>query len=455
MDGRTIAAIATPQAAGGIGIIRISGENALTIAEKVFSPVSGASLSRSAGYRAYFGRVANEGKDIGEAICLVFRAPHSYTGEDVAEISLHGGLFVMQKALETVFSAGARPAEAGEFTKRAFLNGKLDLSGAEAVMSMIHAQNEQAARAAQNALDGALSREINAAAKEIIAVAANIAAWVDYPDDDIDDISGERLMEVFSKTKKMLEGLLSRFDSGQAITEGVPAAIAGRPNVGKSALMNLLTGYERSIVTPYAGTTRDVIEETVRVGNVVLRLSDTAGIHDTDDPVESVGIGFARKKQERASLIIAVFDGSEELTDGDLELLDFCSKRTSIAVINKTDIGQRLDVSLISSYIEKTVEISAATGDGLEELQEAVEHALGTDNFDPSSAMLATERQRGCCRRAVGYIDEAIAAVESGMTLDAVGVCADACIGALLELTGEKAGDAVINEVFASFCVGK
>lgn len=455
MDNQTIAAIATPQAAGGIGIIRISGADALSVAESVFAPANGVSLTRSAGYRAYFGRVSHNGKDIDEAVCLVFRAPHSYTGEDVAEISLHGGLFVMQKALEAVFDAGARPAEAGEFTKRAFMNGKLDLSGAEAVMAMISAQNEQAAQAALNALEGSLSREISSAAQEIIAAAANIAAWVDYPDDDIEEVSGERLKSIFTGVKERLEKLLSRFDSGQAVTEGVPAAIAGRPNVGKSALMNLLTGYERSIVTPYAGTTRDIVEETVRVGNVVLRLSDTAGLHETDDPVESIGIGFARKKLERASLILAVFDGSEELTKGDIELLEFCSKRPAVAVINKTDIAQRLDVGIISSYIEKTVEISAATGEGLRELCAAVEQTLGTDAFDPSSAMLATERQRDCCRRAAIYLGEAVAAIESGITLDAVNVCADACIDALLELTGEKAGEAVVSEVFARFCVGK
>lgn len=455
MDTHTIAAIATPQAAGGIGIIRISGAGALSVAERVFVPASGKSLTRSAGYRAYFGRVSHNGKDIDEAVCLVFRAPHSYTGEDVAEISLHGGLFVMQKALKAVIEAGARPAEAGEFTKRAFLNGKLDLSGAEAVMSLISAQNEQASQAALNALEGSLSREIKSAAGDIIAVAANIAAWVDYPDDDIEEISAERLIAVFTGVLERLEKLLSRFDSGQAVTEGVPAAIAGRPNVGKSTLMNLLTGYERSIVTPYAGTTRDVVEETVRVGNVVLRLSDTAGLHETDDPVESIGIGFAKKKLERASLILAVFDGSDELTQEDIKLLEFCSKRPSVAIINKTDIAQRIDVNLISSYINKTVEISAATGEGLSELCDAVEQTLGTDAFDPSSAMLATERQRDCCRRAAGYLDEAIAAVESGMTLDAVNVCVDACIDALLQLTGEKAGEAVVNEVFARFCVGK
>ena len=455
METQTIAAIATPQAAGGIGIIRISGTDALPVAEKVFKPIGGATLSCSAGYRAYFGRVTDGEKDIDEAVCLVFRAPHSYTGEDVAELSLHGGLLVMQKALEAVFAAGARPAEAGEFTKRAFLNGKIDLSAAEAVMGMISAQNEQAAQAALNALDGALSREIGEVAKKVVAAAAGIAAWVDYPDEDIAEVSGEHLKDVFTGVRGRLEKLLARFDSGKAVTEGVPAAIAGRPNVGKSALMNLLTGYERSIVTPFAGTTRDVVEETVRVGNVVLRLSDTAGLHDTDDPVERIGIGFARKKLERASLILAVFDGSEALTKGDIELLEYCATRPAVAVINKTDIGQRLDVSLIASYVNRTVEISAATGEGLSELRAAVEAVLGTDGFDPSSAMLATERQRDCCRRAVGYLGEAIEALEMGMTLDAVNVCADACIDALLELTGEKAGEAVVNEVFARFCVGK
>ncbi len=452
----TIAAIATAQAAGGIGVLRISGAEALHIADKIFSPVNGKKIADSVGYRAYFGKAINsKGSPLDEAVCLVFRAPHSYTGEDVAELSLHGGLFIMQKALEAAFAAGARPAEPGEFTKKAFLNGKIDLSEAEAVMGLISAQGEQAAQASLHALEGNLSREIKASADKIISAAASMAAWVDYPDDDIEEISSDNLKSVFTAARKRLTELLHTFDTGMAVTNGVLTAIAGRPNVGKSALMNLLTGYERSIVTPFAGTTRDIVEETVRMGSIVLRLADTAGIHSTDNPVESIGIEMARKKLGNAQLILAVFDGSQALTDEDISLLEFCRDKNCIAIVNKTDLAKQLNSEDVGKYSKSVVEISAVTGEGLDALEKAVSELLGTVQFNPCAAMLSTERQRDCCRRAVNLLTEAIDAIDSGVTLDAVNVCADACISALLELTGEKASEAVINEVFSRFCVGK
>ncbi|MCR5485691.1 MAG: tRNA uridine-5-carboxymethylaminomethyl(34) synthesis GTPase MnmE [Clostridiales bacterium] len=451
----TIAAISTPRSAGGIGIIRISGPESTKIADKVFVSSSGAKLINSKGYRAHFGKIICDGKILDEAVCLVFRAPKSYTGEDVVEISLHGGMYVVTKALSAVLSAGARPAEAGEFTKRAFLNGKLDLSEAEAVMNIISAEGEQAAFAAANALDGALSRKIRAEADKLIAVSATLAAWVDYPDDETEEMAPENMLSVFISVRDSLEKLLTEFESGQAVTQGVNAAIVGRPNVGKSTLMNLLTGFERSIVTSYAGTTRDVVEETVRLGNVVLRLADTAGIRDTENPVESIGVGMAKKKLSEASLVLAVFDGSEELSDEDRELLKSCKNKRAVAVINKTDLEKTLDKNEIKRYINDVVEISAFSGEGRDELSDTVERILGTDRFDSSSAMLGNERQKSCCEKAVKYLSEAIEAVKSGVTADAVNVCADSCIEALLEITGEKAGEAVVNEIFSRFCVGK
>ncbi len=452
---KTIAAIATPQASGGIGLVRISGDEALKVADKVFKASNGLLLSQSEGYRAYHGKVWDKGMAVDEAVCLVFRAPHSYTGEDVAEISCHGGLFIVRRVLQTVLSAGAVPAQAGEFTRRAFCNGKIDLGQAEAVMSLILAQGEQAAVAALASLEGNLGKKIRACAKPLLGAAAQLSAWVDYPDEEIEEIEPERLKALFLQVKIQLEELLNNYDVGQAATRGVETVIVGRPNVGKSTLMNLLTGYERSIVTEYAGTTRDTVEETVILGGLTLHLADTAGMRVTDNPVESIGVERAIKKLTRAQLVLAVFDGSDPLTGEDKQLLEQCREKRTIAVINKTDLPRAIDLAYINSIAAKTVEISATSGEGIEKLTKAVAKLLGTEDFDPGSAMLANERQRLCCKRAVSWLDKALEALELGHTLDATGVCLDAAIEALLELTGEKVGEAVVNEVFNSFCVGK
>lgn len=454
-DTTTIAAIATAPAAGGIGIVRVSGPDALTIADAVFESAGGHRLSASEGYRAYYGTVKDNTEKVDEAICLVFRAPRSYTGEDTAEISCHGGLYVTQRVLRAVLNAGAVTAAPGEFTKRAFLNGKMALADAEAVAQLIAAQGEQAALTALNALEGALSKKIHQCADRLLAPAAQLAAWVDYPDEDLEDVCAENLKEPFAGVKADLEELLRGFDAGRAVCDGIDTVIVGRPNVGKSTLMNLLTGFERSIVTEHAGTTRDVVEETVRLGDLILRLADTAGIRDTDHPVESIGVDLARKKLERAALVLAVFDGSDALTPEDKQLLESCRGKRTVAIINKTDLPRASDIDCIRAMADETVEISATGGEGLKDLETAVSRVLGAAEFDPTAARLITERQRACCVRALNALDEALAALESGVTLDAVTVCADTAIKALLELTGEKASEAVVNEVFRRFCVGK
>ena len=326
----TIAAISTAQAAGGIGIVRISGENALFVASQIFRTVSGINLQTLKGYRAAFGHVIADGKPIDEGIATVFRAPKSYTGEDVVEISCHGGLYITKQVLRAALQNGARPAEAGEFTKRAFLNGKLDLTEAEAVMQLISAQGAQSSAAALGVLEGTLSREIAAVSDRLKSACAALAAWVDYPDEEIDDLTDASLAETVDFSVAALKNLLSRFDSGRAVLAGVDTAIVGKPNVGKSTLMNRFVGAEKSIVTDIAGTTRDVVEETVTVGNVVLRLSDTAGLRETGDAVEKIGVERARKKVENAVLVLAVFDGSAPLTEEDRALISLCTDRKSV-----------------------------------------------------------------------------------------------------------------------------
>ena len=452
---RTIAAISTGQAAGGIGIVRISGENALFVADRIFKSVSGIELSKMNGYRATLGKVYFENKPIDEAVALVFRAPKSYTGEDTVEISCHGGLLVTKQVLRAALQNGAVPAEPGEFTKRAFLNGKMDLTQAESVMNIISAKSEQAKAAALNTLDGALFKKISGISLSLKRLAAQMAAWVDYPDEEIEDLADENLINVLKSAKIELETLISRFDTGQVIIEGVETAIIGRPNVGKSTLMNMMAGYEKSIVTSVAGTTRDIVEETVTLGNIVLRLADTAGLHETDDIVERIGVDRTKLKTGRASLILAVFDASKELNEEDEEIFNLCEGKNAIAVINKTDLESKINDIKINDKFNNVVYISAKEQNGMTELENAIEKMLGTENFDTTAAVLMNERQYTCCQTAYNSLDEALEALKSGMTRDAINVNIDVAIENLDILTGEKATESVVNEIFSQFCVGK
>lgn len=451
----TIAAISTPQAAGGIGIVRISGENALSVANQIFKTVSGINLKTLSGYRAAFGHVILDGNPIDEGIATVFRAPKSYTGEDVVEISCHGGLYITKQVLRAALQNGARPAEAGEFTKRAFLNGKLDLTKAEAVMQLISAQGAQSSAAALGILEGSLSREIAAVSGKLKSICAALAAWVDYPDEEIDDLSDESILTVLSDSIETLQTLRARFDSGRAVLSGVDTAIVGKPNVGKSTLMNRFVGAEKSIVTDIAGTTRDIVEETVTVGNVILRLSDTAGLRETGDAVEKIGVERARKKVENAVLILAVFDGASPLTEEDIGLISSCKGKKAVAVINKTDKGCQIDVELLDTVFNKVVPVSAKENQGIEALEAAIEETLGTADFDPSAATLMNERQFSCCSSALDSLQEAKSALECGLTRDAIEVSIDAAIESLDILTGQRATESVVNEIFSQFCVGK
>lgn len=454
-DLSAIAAISTPLGTGGVGIIRISGKNATEIADRIFVSVNGKKLSSSKGYRAYFGRIFDGETAVDEVVCLVFRAPHSYTGEDVVEINCHAGVVLLKKLLRLVLQNGAQAAAPGEFTKRAFLNGKLDLSEAESVMTLISAQGEQGANAAFNQLEGSLSRKIEKINSSLLSLAAHIAAWVDYPDDEIEELGNNELYSTIYNAYLELCALLNNFDSGMAVTNGVEAAIVGKPNVGKSTLMNLLTGYDRSIVTEIEGTTRDVVEETVNLNGCILRISDTAGMRETGDIVEKLGVERSRKKLERAAIVFAVFDLSKPLSDEDKELIDECKDKNVIPIVNKTDLEPRLNVDYIKNKLGSPLFISAKSGDGYNELCDRVAELMGTKNFDTTSAMLVNERQRICCQKASDALKDALDALNIGLTPDAIGVCIDDAIAALLELTGQKASEAVVDEVFKQFCVGK
>jgi tRNA modification GTPase len=354
-----------------------------------------------------------------------------------------------------LYKAGARPAQAGEFTRRAFVNGKMDLTGAEAVMDLIAADGKLAAKTALAAKEGATFRALTKVKEELLGVAAQFAAFVDYPDEDIPALSDTALLETLQKGEQTLVSLLSTFDAGRVLREGIDTVIVGAPNVGKSTLMNALSGCERSIVTPIAGTTRDIVEETVKLGEVTLRLSDTAGIRETGDLVESIGVEKALTRAKSASLILAVFDGSRPFTDADRRLVETIKQETVIAIINKGDLPCALDEAELTAHFPYVVHLSAQNGDGVAALTEAVEQVTGVCRLQEDTPLLATERQRLEAENALSAIREGLTALQCGITHDAVNVCVDDALSAILSLTGEKATEAVVDEVFSRFCVGK
>lgn len=451
----TIAAISTAQGQGGIGVIRVSGEQAFTIVDKIFKSVSGKKIMDIKGYTALFGHIYNNEEVLDEAVVLKYVAPKSFTGENVVEISCHGGMYITKEVLNAVIMAGASLAEPGEFTKRAYLNGKIDLTEAESVMDIISAKSKSAARAALFVKDGALFKKSQQVKQLLLDKAAHLSAWADYPEEDIPEVSEDSIMEAIEESISILEKLLSTYDMGQVVKEGIDTVIAGRPNAGKSTLMNLLVGREKSIVTNIAGTTRDVVEDTVLVGNVMLKLSDTAGIRDTDNEIEKIGVQKTFDKINGAGLVIALFDNNEVLNSEDIDLINKIKDMPCIAVINKIDLEDKVDKKYITDNIENVVYISAKQQNNIDELKNMIEKIAGTESFDPSAGIIANERQRNAIRNAVNSLYEAKESLAMGMTMDAITVSLQETIDYLLELTGEKAGEEIVDSVFHNFCVGK
>lgn len=452
----SIAAISTALSASGVGMIRISGSSAIFIADTVFVSKSGKKLKDLCGYRAAYGAAYDSKHEkIDDVVALVFRSPKSYTGEDVVEFSCHGGVYIMKRLLQAVFEAGAVPAEAGEFTKRAFLNGKMDLAEAEAVMQLISAKGEQALKAAVAGSSGVLSGKIGSVRGAIQSIASHLTAWIDFPEEDVPEIEKGKLIKQLSDIGRQLKNLDEQYDKGKLMREGIPTVIAGRANAGKSTLMNLLSGTERSIVTEYEGTTRDIVEENVLLGETILNIADTAGIRETTDPVEKIGVDAAKRKIDEAQLIFAVFDASRELDGNDKNFIKSIDQKKTIALINKTDLPISVDVGYIKSYFDRAIMISARNDEGLDELERAVREMTNTVDFDVSSGILFTERQRREISEAKRNICEAKEILIAGMTYDAVTVCIEAALDCLFSLTGEKVSENIIDEVFSTFCVGK
>lgn len=450
----TVCAVATPMAVGGISVVRISGEQSLEIAGKVFVPV-GKSVAEMNGYTAAYGKIFDGEERLDDGVLLVFRAPHSYTGEDVCEISCHGGVYVTQRVLGACIKAGAEPAAAGEFTKRALLNGKLSLTQAEAVADMISAQGAQSLNCSNLMLEGGLYRKAERISEKLMEVSAQISAWIDYPDDDTPAVTAEWLTEKLTDINADFSALLDSYDTGRMIREGISCAIVGKPNVGKSTLMNLLSGEERSIVSSVEGTTRDVVEETVNIGGAVLRLSDCAGIRETDDEVEKIGVGIMLKKLKNADVVLAVFDGSRELSEEDERLFSLIADKTVIPVVNKSDLEQKLDIDELEKRLGKCVVMSAKNADSAKLLAKEITERLDLKRFDAGAGFIANERQRACVMRAKSAAGNALNAVMAGITPDAAGVELEQALDAVFELSGKRASEEVINAVFERFCVGK
>lgn len=451
----TIAAISTPDAPGGIAVIRISGEDSINVAEKIFSPYGDKKVCDMSGYTCAYGIAHDNDERLDDCILTVFKAPHSYTGEDVVEISCHGGLYVTRRILRAALKNGAMNAEAGEFTKRAFLNGKLDLTQAEAVMDIISAKGERELKMAENLREGAAFKRVDKCSERLMKLLGDLAAWADYPEEDIPSVEPENLRNELSDIRAELGSLIKNYDCGRILREGVSTAIIGKPNVGKSTLFNCLSGFNRSIVTDIAGTTRDVVEESVSIGDITLRLSDTAGIHETNDVIEGMGVDIAEKLIDSSELIIAVFDGGCPLTEDDLYLINKINNKNTVAVINKNDVEQKLDIELISNKIKHIVYLSAKENKGIDELKNVIENIFEINDMTINSVSAANERQKRCIESAIDCIDNCISAIDNGEMLDAVNVILDEAEQHILELTGKRITNEVVDEVFSRFCVGK
>ena len=449
----TIAAVSTPYGRGGIAVLRVSGENAIEIAGKVFRPANG-ELTGIESNKAVHGSIIKNGRVIDDGICTVFRAPRSYTGEDTAEISCHGGILLTERVLEALFEAGARQAGPGEFTRRAFTAGKLSLTQAEAVGMLIDAESDDQITLAAAQERGVFRKKADELYEKLKNVVTNVYATIDFPDEDLSELSQDDLKSALTDLKNELSTLRESYDSARAVTEGVRTVIVGKPNTGKSSLLNRLLGRDRAIVTSVAGTTRDTLEETVRVGHVMLRLVDTAGIHETNDEVERIGVDRSLAALDEAELILAVFDGSEKLSSEDEALIEKLSgyKAAKLGVINKSDLGAELTLPF-----DRTVTISAKTGDGIDRLRSAIEDIFRVGDIDKlaSNATVLSARQNASVTRALGYVSSALNALEGGLTPDTAGLELESALTELSELDGRRVTEEIVDGIFHRFCVGK
>ena len=456
----TIAALATAGGKGGIAVIRLSGDDSIEIASKVFKPFKFDICDAKSNMQVYGEIVDSKGMRIDTGLATVFRAPHSYTGENTVEISCHGSPVGVSLILTALFENGAEHALPGEYTKRAFVNGKLDLTQAEAVGELIDAESTAAHKLFSAQLSGSVGKLVREQAEEITTLLASVYAYIDYPDEDMTDIPEDQLRERLLKIKNKLSKLTNSYSTGLAITEGVKSAIVGLPNTGKSSLLNMLLGFDRAIVTDIAGTTRDVVTESVIVGDIKLCLSDTAGLHETDDTVEKIGVERSKTALKESSLVFGVFDVSEDIREDEKEiaelLVDNKENKNIIIVLNKCDKNtpEKHEEYFKNLGFDKIVCISAKEGAGLERISDAVKSFYPDADKAMEGEILANARQHAALTKAVGDINKALSAL-SALTPDTACLDMESALGELLEADGRQVSEEIVNNIFAHFCVGK
>lgn len=455
----TISAVCTALGEGAIGIIRISGEKALAVGEQIFKAASGKKLAAYAPNTLVYGHVLDtDGSVVDEVMAVYMKAPHSYTAEDVVEIQCHGGVRSLQKILTLSYAAGARPAEPGEFTKRAFLNGRIDLVQAEAVMDIIKSRSDAALKVAVRQQEGQLSKQVRGLRRELLDVIVNLEAVIDYPEDDIEEITFGNVLTEVNKTVGGVKKLLENAHTGKILREGLKVAIIGKPNVGKSSFLNFLLKEDRAIVSEFAGTTRDVIEEQFLLGGVPLVLADTAGIRDTEDYVERIGVEKSRRILSEAELAIVVLDGSQPLADEDREILELVNGRRYVIIINKSDLGSAdVKADLPGEFTAAPViELSAKTGEGFEAFTEWLQKFVyGNDRHLGDGIYVQNARHEHLLQNALASMNDALAAAEAHLPYDCIMIDLRNAAEYLGEITGDAVRDEIINEIFSKFCIGK
>ena len=452
----TIAAIATIQAPSAIGIVRLTGPDTRRILDGVFAPANGRPMSAQTPRKLVFGRALDRsGGVIDEALAVLFPGPNSYTGEDCAEIHCHGSPVVLDEVLAAAFARGARQARGGEFTQRAFLSGRMDLIQAESVADLIDAESAGAARNAVGQLQGRMSCSVEGIYDALMDVVSRFYAIVDYPDEEIEPLQQAQIEQTLAESAERLDALLATFSRGRLLKSGVPAVILGKPNAGKSSLLNALLGYDRAIVTDIAGTTRDTVEEKVLVGSVLLRLCDTAGIRDAADTVERLGVERAQQAAQRAELALLVLDGSAPLTREDEEAIAAARRaRRMLVLVNKADLPQVLDTAALRVRFGEVIPLSARSGAGVDALCRAVEE-LFAGGETPRGELLTNARQAESAQRALDAVRRAEQALRSGLSPDAVLTDAEEALEALAEFSGKRVRDDLVATIFSRFCVGK
>ncbi len=454
MEFDTIAAISTPIGTGAVSAIRISGKNAVEIGDKIFFGKK--KLCSCKTHTAHYGKIKYNGKTIDEVLCLVMKGPGTYTGEDTVEIFCHGGIIVTKNVLESVLASGARQALQGEFTKRAFLNGKMDLSQSESIIDIINAKSTLEKDIALNQAGGSLQKNIFNLRQNLVEISANMMAFIDFPDEDLINDTTDTLCEKMKECLKKTDKLLSSYQSGKVIKDGINTAIIGKPNVGKSSLMNIFAGCDKSIVTDIEGTTRDVVEERVDIDGIILNLWDTAGIRESSDKVESIGVLKSKDKIQKAQLVIAVFDGSKPFSKEDEEILDIIKNKKVIGVINKTDLENVINKEYIKSFNIPVVEISTINNSGIDVLKEKIKKMFIDEELISSGQEIITNaRHFEALTKCKNNLSQGINAFESGLTADMISIDLENAINALGEIVGMTVSEEIVDTIFKKFCVGK